>query len=185
MDSIIRIQSCNCDKNSNINIYENYSKKIEKRYASYNYNVYQDHNEIFNEINNYLKEYENLKKGRISVIHGDTVMTNIIINEYNKIKFIDMRGKVGTQLTIYGDWLYDWAKLYQSLIGYDNIILNKDVNTKYQEILINYFTDYFIKLFSEEDFNNLKMITKSLLFSLIPLHNNDNCHKFYKLIRSV
>ena len=32
-----------------------------------------------------------------------------------------MRGKVGDKLTICGDWLYDWAKIYQSIIGYDEI----------------------------------------------------------------
>ena len=36
-----------------------------------------------------------------------------------------MRGKVGDKLTIYGDWLYDWAKIYQSIIGYDEILLSK------------------------------------------------------------
>ena len=126
MDSIQRIHSYEFNENinSNINIYENYSKKLENIYDSYDYSIYPNHKEIFNEINNFLKEYERLKKGKISVIHGDTVFTNIIINEYNKIKFIDMIGKLGSELSIYGDWLYDWAKVYQSLIGYDFILLN-------------------------------------------------------------
>lgn len=182
MNSMKRIQSCKCNENSNINIYENYSKKLEKRYASYDYNEYENHNEIFNEINNYLKDYEKSQKGKISVIHGDTVLTNIIINEYDKIKFIDMRGKMGSELTIYGDWLYDWAKLYQSLIGYDSILLNKTINIKYQKSIIECFRDYFITLYSEDNFQNLKMITKSLLFSLIPLHDNEKCKLFYNLI---
>jgi capsule biosynthesis phosphatase len=184
MDSIKRIHSCNYDKNSKINIYENYSKKLEKRYTSYDYSKFKNNNEVFNKINNFLKDYEKSKKGKISVIHGDTVLTNIIINEYNKIKFIDMRGKMGSELTIYGDWLYDWAKLYQSLIGYDNILLDKEINLKYQKSIIDYFKDYFITSYSKDDFDNLKMITKSLLFSLIPLHNNNNNYKFYNLINN-
>jgi capsule biosynthesis phosphatase len=184
MDSIKRIHSCNYDKNSKINIYENYSKKLEKRYTSYDYSKFKNNNEVFNKINNFLKDYEKSKKGKISVIHGDTVLTNIIINEYNKIKFIDMRGKMGSELTIYGDWLYDWAKLYQSLIGYDNILLDKEINFKYQKSIIDYFKDYFITSYSKDDFDNLKMITKSLLFSLIPLHNNNNNYKFYNLINN-
>ena len=182
MNSIKRIQSCKCNENSKINIYENYSKKLEERYSKYDYSEYDNHNKIFNEINNFLKDYEKSNKGKISVIHGDPVLTNIIINEYNKIKFIDMRGKIGSELTIYGDWLYDWAKLYQSLIGYDCILLNKTININYQKSIIEFFKDNFIKLYSKKDFQNLKMITKSLLFSLIPLHNNDNCKNFYKLI---
>ena len=46
------------------------------------------------------------------MIHGDPVFTIILINEYDEIKFIDMRGLVGDKLTIYGDWLYDW---YQNI----------------------------------------------------------------------
>jgi aminoglycoside phosphotransferase len=183
MDSIRRLQSCKCDVNSDINIYENYSKKLEKRYQSYDYSSFENHEYIFNDINNNLKEYEKLKKGTLRVIHGDAVLTNIIVNEYQKIKFIDMRGKLGNKLSIYGDWLYDWAKLYQSLVGYDYILLNKNINSTFQKKIVDYFTDYFITLYSENDFINLKMITKSMLFSLIPLHDNENCLKFYNLIK--
>ena len=35
-----------------------------------------------------------------------------------------MRGKIVDD-GIYGDWLYDWSKIYQSLIGYDVILLSK------------------------------------------------------------
>ena len=48
---------------------------------------------------------------------------------------------------------------------------------------MNNFKEYFIKLYSEEDFKNLKWITKSLLFSLIPLHNNEKCLDYYNLIK--
>lgn len=107
------------------------------------------------------------------MIHGDPVFTNIIINQYGKIKFIDMRGKIEDKLTIYGDWLYDWAKIYQSLIGYDEILLSRMIDIDYKEYMIHIFQNYFIDTFSDEDFKNLKLITKCLLFSLIPLHNNE------------
>ena len=90
--------------------------------------------------------------------------------------------KIGNNLTILGDSLYDWAKLYQSLIGYDEILQNKIINKNYKNQMINKFRSYFIELFSEEDFNNLKLITNSLLFTLIPLHNNEKCLKYYNLI---
>jgi hypothetical protein len=95
-----------------------------------------------------------------------------------------MRGILGKQLTICGDWLYDWAKIYQSLVGYDNILLDQQINNNYQEQLINTFKNKFIELYSLEDFNNLKLITQSLLFTLIPLHNNNKCLKYYQLIYS-
>ena len=61
-----------------------------------------------------------------------------------KFKFIDMRGKVGEELTLYGDWLYDWAKFYQSLIGYDEILLDKEINKEYKSKMIKTFQDIFI-----------------------------------------
>ena len=95
-----------------------------------------------------------------------------------------MRGKVGDDLTICGDWLYDWAKIYQSIIGYDEILLSKFIDTEYKDNIINVFRTYFIDNFSEKDFENLKIITKSLIFSLIPLHNNKKCIEYYKLLFS-
>ena len=88
------------------------------------------------------------------------------------------------KLTIYGDWLYDWAKFYQSIIGYDEILLSKYIDKIYKENIIDIFKNYFINKFSEEDFENLKMITKSLIFTLIPLHNNEKCIKYYNLLFS-
>ena len=49
--------------------------------------------------------------------------------------------------------------------------------------MIKVFEDYFLKTYSQEDLQNLKLITKSLLFSLIPLHNNEKCQKYYDLIK--
>ena len=95
-----------------------------------------------------------------------------------------MRGKIENTLTIYGDWLYDWAKIYQSLIGYDEALLSKNVSDEYKSKMIKCFKEYFIDIFSENDFANLKTITKSLLFTLIPLHNNEKCKLYYELIFS-
>ena len=96
-----------------------------------------------------------------------------------------MRGKLGNKLTILGDQLYDWVKLYQSLIWYDEILENVIViiDNEYKLKMINYFEEYFVKLFSRDDLKNIKLITKSLLFSLIPLHDNEKCADYYNLIQ--
>ena len=183
MKSIKRIQDIKVTNNQNINIYENYKNKLKKRYDNYDYSKFPNSLEIYKIIYEKLENYENKNEGKISCIHGDTVFTNILINEYEKIKFIDMRGKLGDKLTIYGDWLYDWAKFYQSLIGYDEILLDKEINLQYKTSMINYFEEIFINWFSKNDLDNLKIITNSLLFTLIPLHNNDKCLKYYNLIK--
>ena len=187
MDSVNTIHNVTYNKtdSEDIDIYLNYSKKLTNRYDTYNYSQFENSGVIFEELNNFFIEYEKNNLGKKCVIHGDTVFTNIIINKYNKTKFIDMRGKCGDKLSIYGDWLYDWAKLYQSLIGYDKILMNKQISIEYEKQMINGFENYFIELFSNEDLENLKIITKSLLFSLIPLHNNNKCYDYFNLINTI
>jgi capsule biosynthesis phosphatase len=171
-------------KQNSYNIYSNYSLKLKSRYQSYDYEIFKESDKFYTYLLNELEKYEKNNLGRISVIHGDSVFTNIILNTFGKIKFIDMRGKIGDQLSICGDWLYDWAKIYQSLIGYDKILLNKELNKKYEESLIDCFINYFLTNYSQEDFNNLKIITKSLLFTLIPLHKNNKCLDYYNLAKN-
>jgi len=183
LNSINRIQNCVIQNgNDSINLYENYALKLKKRYNNYDYSLFENSKNMYETILEKLEHYEENNLGKKKVIHGDPVFTNIIINNYGKIKFIDMRGKMGDKLTIYGDWLYDWAKIYQSIIGYDEILLSKIIDNDYKENIISIFKNYFIDKFSEQDFENMKIITKSLIFTLIPLHNDEKCVKYYELL---
>jgi len=164
------------------NIYENYSNKLRERYQKYDYSKFPNSEKIYNKLLDELTIYETNQNGKKSVIHGDSVFSNILIDNFGKIKFIDMRGKLGDVLTIYGDEMYDWAKIYQSLIGYDSILLDKYINREYFEKMKKVFEDFFLEKYTIEDFENLKTITKSLLFTLIPLHDNNKCYKYYELI---
>ena len=186
LNSIKRIQEEKIPSDDiNTNIYDNYLNKLVNRYQKYDYSKFENSDNIYTKLLQELDNYQKKNLGKKTVIHGDPVLSNIIINEHNKIKFIDMRGKLGNDYTICGDSLYDWAKIYQSLIGYDEILENKIVKLEYKNNLLTIFKKYFISLYSTEDFNNLKLITKSLLFSLIPLHNNDKCFKYFNLINSI
>lgn len=184
-NSIVRIHNCITDVDKQIDIYHNYSEKIKNRYNNYDYSKYENSKNIFTDLVTQLNEYQSKNKGITKMIHGDPVFTNILINKLGKLKFIDMRGKQGDVLTIYGDWLYDWSKIFQSLIGYDEILENTKLDTEYKNIMINHFKKLFITKYSQDDFNNLKLITKSLLFSLIPLHDNEKCKDYYMLIQMV
>ena len=184
--SINRIH--NSTQLNNHNIYGNYLEKLVKRYndnIEY-YNEFTNSNVVYNELVTYFTKYENENMGYKSNIHGDTVLTNILINQFGKIKFIDMRGKILVNnknvLSLLGDSIYDYAKLYQSLIGYDEILENRFVNLSYKNKLIKHFEKRFTEKFG--DINKLKMVTKLLLFTLLPLHkdNFDKCKKYYELI---
>jgi capsule biosynthesis phosphatase len=183
LNSIVRIQKNNYIDDNN-NIYDNYATKLIKRYNNYDYSLFKDSKIIYENLLIKLQKYEKNNCGKKTIIHGDPVFSNIIINNYDKIKFIDMRGKLGNNLSICGDWLYDWSKIYQSLIGYDEILLSKTIDVKYKQNMIETFKKYFIDKYSIKDFENLKIITKSLIFTLIPLHNNEKCNNYYNLLFS-
>ena len=169
----------------NINIYDNYSKKIEERYKANNdlYSKYKNSNEIYNDLLDYFKNYQEINDGVKGIIHGDAVMSNCIIDENNNFKLIDMRGKIYDTFTIYGDIFYDYAKIYQSLIGYDEILLDKIISNEYRQKMINIFFKYILENYEEKYLDIIKNITNSLLFTLLPLHNDRKCNDFYKLIK--
>jgi capsule biosynthesis phosphatase len=171
------------DATDNVNIYENYNKKMKTRHKEYDYSVFPDSNIIYDYLTEQLQKYEENQNGIKTIIHGDLVFTNILVDKKNQIKFIDMRGKQGDTLTIYGDKMYDYAKLYQSIIGYDEILQGKFVkNTVYKNALLNMIECKVIENYGPDGLFYLKLITSMLLFTLIPLHNNDKCIQYYNLM---
>ena len=64
-----------------------------------------------------------------------------------------------------------------------NILVLQDIDQQIQDYLFVFLEENHDK-FSDKDFENLKIITKSLIFTLIPLHNNEKCIEFYKLLGS-
>ncbi len=168
-----------------INIYSNYCEKLIKRYNEYDYSKFDLGKEVYKKLLKFCDDYEKEQKGIITVIHGDPVFTNILITHSGKIKFIDMRGKLGEKKTIYGDCMYDWAKVYQSLMGYDEILQNTVVESTYKKKIINHFTQFIITKFGKETFTNIQFITASLFFSLIPLHNNDKCSFYFDSVKHI
>ena len=135
--------------------------------------------DLFSKIVYQLQEYENNKKGLVGIIHGDPVFTNIFETPTG-IKFIDMRGKQGDETTLYGDIYYDLAKIYQSLIGYDNILNNIEIDDEYRRELVTYFEN----IINKEVLDKIKLITASLLISMLPLHDEDKT-KFNKYIKLI
>jgi capsule biosynthesis phosphatase len=168
-----------------IDIYENYSKKLRERILNYDTKKFNNSEKIINHNLEYLENYEKEKRGRLSVIHGDPVFSNILIDNNNQIKFIDMRGKIGDTLTIFGDSLYDYSKIYQSIIGYDFILMDKEIDSPYIERNKEIFCSWILEKYNDECItilSDIKEITKSLILSLLPIHDNEKCIHYYKLI---
>jgi capsule biosynthesis phosphatase len=164
-------------ENKKININDNYVKKLKERWEMFDYSDFKNSDKIYQELIKYFENYELNKLGECGMIHGDPVFTNILINQFGKLKLIDMRGKIGKDLSIYGDIYYDYGKIYQSLTGYEEIIGNKKINLSYKNKLIEYFEKRMgMKM------ERIRMIKKMLLFTLIPLHQGEDLDKFYQLI---
>jgi len=159
------------DSNGHIVQYYDYNEKLINRFDSFEYKKYGLSNQEFVDIK---QKVESLK-GEYKIIHGDLVFSNIILTNTGKIRLIDVKGKQGNDLSIFGDCFYDYAKIYQSLIGYDEILLDKKIKESYKNKMINYFNSKF----TNEDLEKIKNITKSLLVSLIPLHNEPTKFKKY------
>ena len=154
-------------------------QKLLDRYKSYDYSQFYNHKDTLDKLLAFLDKYT---VRSVTAIHGDPVFTNVLIDNENVIKFIDMRGKQGSTYTIGGDPIYDLAKVYQSLSGYD-CVLNNTTFTVNQK-LIDQLKTWVEKNYSFS-FSEVRKFAAGLYFSLIPLHNNEKCQQYYQLARNL
>ena len=125
---------------------------------------------------------ERLFSTRYSFIHGDLTMSNILVDQDNKLYLIDPRGVFGNTKR-YGDVRYDVAKLFYSIVGnFDSLNngrfryeYNIEANDRLFSIDDNGFGSYgekMLKLFKEEP-EIIKYIHTTIWLSLIP-HMSEN-----------
>ena len=158
--------------------YPNLSKKFISRMEMYDYPSFGITKEEVLMLEKKLIEIESEGFKNV-MIHGDCVFSNVLLSETGDLKFVDVRGIVGGKKTCYGFYLYDYAKIYQSLIGYDEILMDKKTKKSYRDSM----ADFFISQVGE-DFEKIKTITKSLILSLVPLHDDpDKIKRYIKLIQ--
>lgn len=127
---------------------------------------------------------------RFKLIHGDCTFSNIVLDKNKQPYLIDPRGYFG-YTELHGDLMYDWAKLYYSLVGnYDQFNLGNFKLEINDEIWLNIqsngwesLEEYFFELISEEtDVKTLKFIHAIIWLSLTTYAWNDYdsvCGAFY------
>lgn len=179
MIEILRIiHSTKPDSNQpKVDISQIYSGKFDTRIKLHDFSKYENSGCVIKKVRDFLLHYEQKATGNC-IVHGDPVLTNILYDLDRKYKFIDMRGCTGVTLSILGDPNYDFAKLYQSLCGYEYILLDRKPNEQYLKSLRAVFED-------QIDVADIRMITASLLLTLIPLHPADKGEKYYNLAKSI
>ncbi|KAF3906672.1 hypothetical protein ABW20_dc0109991 [Dactylellina cionopaga] len=184
-------------------IYANYSTKLKERFENH-ISLYRSLDEnieqTFQTLQRFLIEYEKEQRGiQVAMIHGDPVFSNVLlvggVDTTPQVKLIDVRGRLGSRLTSQGDALYDLSKVFQSLQGYDMILLKEDCPqdidsffslqdlTRLSE-LQQYFWEFVETYYDERVIlHDIVMITASHFFSLIPLHDPKRHSIFYNIAK--
>lgn len=151
--------------------------KIRDRYEHNDYTLFLGHEKLYAQIQEFMVQFYSRHSVQPVIVHGDPVFSNVLIDGQNNITFIDMRGAQGSDLTIAGDAVYDLAKVYQSLSGYD-FILNDKVRHPDQQLM-----DHFSRWVTDRydlDITDIKKYAAGLYFSLIPLHADHRCQTYFR-----
>lgn len=172
-------------KSKNINV-DNldwaYNKKVIDRYKQ-NEDLYKSLGFAYDEINFYIQSITHHKPG---IIHGDPVFTNVFAGK-ERCKFIDVRGIWEDKNSLGGDIYYDYAKVLQSLFGYDYALHNEIPEDDYLLMLRTHFLERILDIEPEIDIEQLKRKTILLYVSLIPLHKEDldRCKRFIEILKKI
>lgn len=100
------------------------------------------------------RRLEEIDCDQFAFIHGDCTFSNLMLREDGSPVMIDPRGYFG-YMELYGDPLYDWAKLYYSIVGnYDRFNLNDfRLNLRDGEVDLRIVSNHWEDM--EEDFFTL------------------------------
>lgn len=167
-------------------ICNNYIKKLEERFASQEYNSFSDAKEIQERCLNGLREYcASTEIHSAHFIHGDFWFSNILLTFQNTFQFIDMKGICWTEYTTGGDRMYDYAKLYQSFLGYDRIlngVLSEE--SEYHVHMRQYFEILLTR--RKVHIGSLKSITFALVLGTLPfISNKDSRDRVWSWIKTI
>ena len=87
---------------------------------------------LFQKISSYLED-RCASNFQPCIVQGDAWFSNVLLDEKNKVHFIDMRGKTtDNKLTITGDFMYDYAKIGTSIFGMDSAVYDLPYNNNWK-----------------------------------------------------
>lgn len=149
--------------------------------------------EIIDKIDKFLPKKQDINN--FCFIHGDFCFSNIMFDfKSNTLRCFDPRGiDFSNNITPFGDFRYDFAKIMHSCIGlYDLIIANfyfLKINENKFEITLNFTLEInenlksiqneFLRIFNPK--KEIYAMQIHLFLSMIPLHN-DNLNKQFALL---
>ena len=138
----------------------------------------------------------NVNIDNLVVLHGDLFFGNMMYNiEEENLKIIDPRGEYG-EFKIYGDIRYDLAKLYHSIIGNYDFIVNGLYELRDYDSTLNYsifngndnskIIDLMFDLIEDlnNDIDDIEFITGLLFLTMIPLHSENKNNQKMQFIKA-
>ncbi len=150
-----------------LTIQHNYLKKTEERFSQHAEYPFPDREAVQNECMQRLHAFCTRRDIRpVHYIHGDLWFSNILLTFDNKIKFIDMKGICWKTHTTGGDALYDYAKLYQSFLGYDAVLQGEYEESSYHADMRTYYEGRMREKGIYED--SIRAITFALVLGTLP-----------------
>lgn len=187
LESLKEIHSIKLDNLLDIDEYKNnYILVLKNRYQNKsNYN-FEGSDELYKILVEKLNIYfdnvsNNISHNITSVIHGDFWFSNILLSFKDEYKFIDMKGLICTTETLSGDKVYDYAKILQSLIGFDSILYDKEIDINYNQIFIDYFKEW-IHVNEKIDFDDINTVCARLIFGVFHAYKDMSIEKRNKII---
>ena len=135
----------------------NYGDKLVRRFAVKGDYPFSDADEVQRTCLQRLESY--VPHQIVHYIHGDLWFSNILVHQ--GLRYIDMKGQLNGKLTTGGDPLYDYGKLYQSFLGYDDVLYGKQTDGAYAAVMLEHFLRHLGT--KGIDIEELKTITFSLV----------------------
>lgn len=190
LDFLDLLHNYNCKDNQSESlistdiVISNYIDKLQQRFSIKSDYPFEDAEIIQQICLSRLQAYISSNKIKIvKYIHGDFWFSNMIFDFKNNLKTFDMRGKVSSVLTTNGDRLYDYAKFYQSILGYD-CVLNDISLPENHQTLRTYFENEIKK--NGICLNDLMSVTFSLVIGTLHfIENNDTKRNVWEWIKEV
>ena len=153
---------------SHLNMYEHYMNKFEERSRNTKDYPFEDFKQVYDKVKENLIEFLYHKHPINQIIHGDLWFSNMMYYK-QQFYFYDMRGKINKIPTIKGHVLYDYGKIYQSIIGLDAIIIyNTHMDSNIRQSTEKAFWELLYKnkvITNEEEKKTLIHLTGYLLYN--------------------
>jgi GTP:adenosylcobinamide-phosphate guanylyltransferase len=138
--------------------------------------------QVLHKIRDSLVEYsvQRVNPDVLCMVHGDPVLTNVILCRGDAVKFVDMRGKLGAIHTRFGDPVYDYAKVLQSLLGYDSVLQGFQAKPDFSSPLVGVLRHHIHE--TTIRFSDVITVCQANILTMLPLHEPENRPKFLELI---